>query len=97
MKTVAQLLRIKGNAVYSVAPSTTVLDCLQLLADKGIGAVLVMEGDRLVGIFSERDYARKVVLQGKTSRDLKVQDVMTTDVLWIGPERTNEECMALMT
>jgi CBS domain-containing protein len=97
MKSVAQLLKIKGAVVHSVAPSTSVLECLKLFADKGIGAVLVVEGDRLVGIFTERDYARKVVLHGKSSKDLEVQDIMTADVLWVGPERTNEECMALMT
>jgi CBS domain-containing protein len=97
MKSVAQLLKIKGTVVHSVAPSTSVLECLKLFADKGIGAVLVVEGDRLVGIFTERDYARKVVLHGKSSKDLEVQDIMTADVLWVGPERTNEECMALMT
>jgi len=97
MKSVAQLLKGKGAIIHSVPPSASVLECLRLFADKGIGAALVMEGDRLIGIFTERDYARKVALQGKSSKDLKVQDVMTTDVLWVGPERTNEECMALVT
>lgn len=96
MKSVAQLLKVKGTRVYSIAPDASVLDCLKLFADEHIGAALVMEGDRLVGIFTERDYARKVALQGK-SEDLNVRDVMTTDVLWVGPARTNEECMALMT
>jgi len=97
MKSVAQLLKVKGTLVHSIAPDASVLECLKLFADKSIGAVLVMEGDRLIGIFTERDYARKVALHGKSSKDLKVQDVMTTDVLWVPPERTNEECMALMT
>ncbi len=97
MKSVLQLLRVKGNVVHSVAPTAAVLECLKLFADKGIGAVLVMDGETMVGIFTERDYARKVALQGKSSRDLKVQDVMTGDVLCVGPERTNEECTALMT
>jgi CBS domain-containing protein len=97
MKSVAQLLKVKGTIVHSVPPSASVLECLKLFADKGIGAVLVMEGGRLIGIFTERDYARKVALHGKSSKDLKVQDIMTADVLWVGPERTNEECMALMT
>lgn len=97
MKSVLQLLRVKGNVVHSVAPTAPVLECLKLFADNGIGAVLVMDGETMVGIFTERDYARKVALQGKSSRDLKVQDVMTGDVLCVGPERTNEECMALMT
>lgn len=97
MKSVAQLLKAKGTIIHSVAPSASVLECLKLFADKGIGAALVMEGDRLTGIFTERDYARKVALHGRSSKDLKVQDVMTADVLWVGPECTNEECMALMT
>jgi CBS domain-containing protein len=97
MKSVAQLLKVKGTRVHSIAPGASVLDCLKLFADQRIGAALVMEGDRLVGIFTERDYARKVALQGKSSKDLKVQEVMTADVLWVGPDRTNEECMALMT
>jgi CBS domain-containing protein len=97
MKSVAQLLTAKGNVVHSVSPAASVLECLKHFAEKGIGAVLVMEGEQMVGLFTERDYARKVVLQGKVSRDLEVREVMTTDVLWVGPERTNEECMALMT
>ena len=97
MKSVAQLLKVKGTRVHSIAPSASVLDCLKLFAEKSIGAALVMEGDRLVGIFTERDQARKVALQDTSSRDRTVRDVMTTDVLWVGPDRTNEECMALMT
>ena len=97
MKSVAQLLKAKGTIIQSVTPSASVLECLKLFADKGIGAALVMEGDRLTGIFTERDYARKVALHGRLSKDLEVQDVMTADVLWVGPDCTNEECMALMT
>ena len=97
MKSVAQLLKAKGNVVISIAPTASVLECLKLFADKGIGAALVMQGEKMVGIFSERDYARKVALHGKSSKDLEVQEVMTTDVLWVGPERTNNECMVLMT
>jgi len=97
MKSVAQLLRAKGNVVHTIAPTASVLECVKLFAERGIGAVLVVEDERLLGIFTERDYARKVVLHGKSSKELAVRDVMTTDVLWVGPERTNEECMALMT
>ena len=97
MKSVAQLLKIKGAVVHSVAPSTSVLECLKLFADKGIGAVLVVEGDRLVGIFTERDYARKVILQGRRSQDTPVSDIMTTKVVCVNRERTIDECMALMT
>ena len=97
MKSVAQLLRIKGAAIHSVPPDASVFECLVLLADRQIGSLLVMEDDRLLGIFTERDYARKVVLHGKSSKGLKVREVMSADVLWVGPESTNEECMALMT
>ena len=85
MKSVAQLLKVKGTVIHSISPSASVLECLKLFADKGIGAALVMEGDRLVGLLTERDYARKVALHGKSSKDLKVQDVMTADVLWVIP------------
>ena len=97
MKSVAQLLRVKGTVVHSVRPDASVFECLELLAEKQVGSLLVMEGDRLIGIFTERDYARKVVLHGKSSKDLKVREIMSADVLCVGPERTNEECMALMT
>lgn len=98
MKSVAQVLRNKEhNVVYSISPDTSVFDCLKLLGEKGIGAALVMDGTQLLGIFSERDYARKVALQGKSSKETKVREVMTPDVLCVGPQHTNEECMALMT
>ncbi len=97
MKSVAQLLRLKSGNVYSIAPDASVLDCVKLLAEKAIGAVLVMEGDKLVGILSERDYARKVVLQGKSSKDTLAREIMTTEVFCVTPKQTNEECMALMT
>jgi len=97
MKSVAQLLKIKGGGVYSITPNASVFDGVKMLADKGVGAVLVMEGDKLVGIFSERDYARKVVLLGRSSKETKVREIMTSNVLWVSPSHTNEECMALMT
>ena len=97
MKSVAQLLKGKGNLVHSISPAAPVMECLKLFADKGIGAALVMEGEKMVGIFIERDYARKVALYDKSSKDLKVQEVMDAEVLWVSPESTNEECMALMT
>jgi CBS domain-containing protein len=97
MKSVAQLLKIKNGGIFAISPDASVLDCVKLLAEKGVGAVLVMEGDRLMGILSERDYARKVVLQGKSSKDTKVREIMTADVLCVTPRQTNEECMALMT
>ena len=97
MRTVADILKSKGNDVYSVAPGDTIFDAVKLMADKEIGSVVVMEGDKLVGIMTERDYARKVVLEGKSSRESTVGDVMTRQVLCASPERTVDECMALMT
>ena len=97
MRFVREILRDKGDSVWSVTPSTTVFDALKLMADKRIGAVLVMDGPKLMGILSERDYARKVVLAGKSSRESPVGDVMTRKVLCAAPERTVEECLAMMT
>ena len=97
MKTVRDLLAGKGDAVYSVVPSATVYEALGLMAERGIGAVLVLDEGRLVGILSERDYARQVILKGKASKDTPVRDIMTTSVLYVTPERTVEECMAIMT
>ena len=97
MTTAGEILDEKGHDVYSVTPDDTVLDALRMLADKGVGALLVMEGDKLRGIVTERDYARKVILAGKASRDTLVREVMTSKVLYAGPHRTVDECMALMT
>jgi CBS domain-containing protein len=97
MKTVQQLLESKRYSVVSVTPSTTVLDALKVMADKEIGAVIVIDDGHLVGIFSERDYARKVVLQGKASKDTPVREIMTDKVVCVRPEQTIEDCMGLMT
>ena len=97
MKTAAQLLKLKPAGVVAVAPDATVLDALKRLAEKNVGAVLVMDGRRLVGLFSERDYVRKVALKGKPSADMPVSEVMTREVVFVTPAHTNEECMALMT
>ena len=97
MKTVAQLLRTKGQQVLSVAPDIPVFEALEVMADKNVGALLVVEGERLVGVFSERDYARKVILKGKSSKDTPVREIMSSHVLYIRPEQTIEDCMALMT
>ncbi|MEJ2601091.1 MAG: CBS domain-containing protein [Anaerolineales bacterium] len=97
MYTVRQILQNKGHQVWSVSPEASVYEALQLMAEKDIGALVVMEADRLVGIFSERDYARKVILHGKTSRETRVREVMTPRVAVIKPEQATEECMALMT
>ena len=97
MKTVAQLLKLKPGGIVGIAPEVTVLDAVKLLAEKNVGAVLVMEGARMVGMFSARDYARKVVLQGKSSANTPVSEVMTRNVVFVTPTHTNEDCMALMT
>ena len=95
--TVQQILQNKGGSTYSVAPESTVLQALQLMADKNVSAVLVMEGSRLVGIFTERDYARKVVLKGLVSRDVKVGDLMTPNPYTVGLTGTADDVMATMT
>lgn len=94
--TVRDMLRGKSD-VYSVGPRDTVYDALRLMADRNIGAVLVRSGEQIDGIFSERDYARKVILLGKSSRDTLVSEIMTTRVVSVEPEWTAEQCMALMT
>ena len=97
MKKVKDILETKGNDVWFIEPSALVFDAMKLMADKGIGALLVMEGSRLVGIISERDYARKIILQGRSSRSTDVREIMTSRVVYTEPERNIEECMALMT
>jgi CBS domain-containing protein len=97
MKTVNQLLHTKGREVWSVTQGTSVFDALKVMADKNIGAVLVMEGNQLAGIFSERDYARKVILKGKTSKELTVQEIMTEKVDCVSLSQTVREFMTLMT
>ncbi len=97
MKTVRELLRAKGYDIWSVAPDDSVYDALKLMADKNVGAVLVTEAGNLVGILSERDYARKVILKGKTSKDTPVREIMTEKVVYVRPDQTSDECMALMT
>lgn len=94
---VEQLLADKGRQVHSVRPDQTVLAALEALAEHDIGALAVVEGGRLAGIFSERDYARKVILQGRASRDTLVRDSMTADVITVGPTDNMRHCMALMT
>lgn len=98
MKTVAEILKSKGDAtVYSIAPSASVFEAVALMAEKNVGALLVMEGDRIVGMVTERDYARKVVLLARSSRDTPLRDVMTPAVIYVRPDQTTEDCMALMT
>jgi CBS domain-containing protein len=97
MKTLKQLLDAKGREVHTVAPDTRVFDALKLMADKSVGALIVMEGVKIAGVISERDYARKVILHGKSSHELRVRDIMTSKVITVHPGQTVEECMALMT
>jgi CBS domain-containing protein len=97
MKTVQQLLESKTHRLLTVTPDTTVFDALKLMAEKEIGALVVLDGDKLAGIFSERDYARKIILHGKASRETSVQEIMTNKVVCVRPNNTVDECMALMT
>src|SRR5438128_8347321 len=97
MKTVSQLLRTKGQAILSVSPEIPVFHALEVMAEKNVGALLVVEGRELLGIFSERDYARKVILKGKSSKEIPVREIMSSHVLYVRPEQTIEDCMALMT
>lgn len=96
MKTVQRILDEKGHDIFSVSPDTLVYDALKLMRDKDIGALLVLNSGKLVGIFSERDYARKVILQGKSSLKTLISEIMTHHVIYATPEHTNEQCMALM-
>ena len=97
MITIRHLLDTKGNEVWSISPDATVYEAIELLAEKDIGAVLVMEGDKLIGILSERDYARQLILKGRLSQETEVRVIMTSDVITLNPDNTLEECMALMT
>ena len=97
MKNVTQLLQAKGGEILSIGPDTRVFDALKLMAEKDIGALVVTDGDRLAGIISERDYARKVILHGKSSHEMLVREIMTAKVITVNPAQTVEECMALMT
>jgi CBS domain-containing protein len=95
--TIGQLLQAKGSRIWSIEPEATVYRALQIMAEKNVGALLVIDRDQLVGIFSERDYARKVILKGKSSKDTSVSELMTPEVFYINTNATIEECMALMT
>lgn len=97
MKTARDILSAKGKEIWSISSADTVFDAVKLMAEKGVGALLVMDGGKLVGIITERDYARKIILAGKTSRESFVGDVMTRKVLCVPPDRAVDECMALMT
>jgi CBS domain-containing protein len=96
METIRQILNKKGNQVYSVAPETTVYDTLKLMADKNIGAVVVLNDGKLCGIISERDYARKVVLKGKFSKEIPVNEIMSSNVICLDPDQTITNTKAVM-
>lgn len=95
--TVRELLRDKGHDVWSIGPDESVYDALSLMADKEIGALVVIDSGEPIGLISERDYARKLILEGRSSRETPVRDVMTRRVIGVGFDQTVEECMALMT
>ena len=97
MDTIRHILQIKGFDVWSCTPRTTVFDALRTMADKNLGALLVMDNDKVVGIFSERDYARKVILHGRSSKETLVGDIMTSKLITIHPDQTIEEAMEMMT
>jgi CBS domain-containing protein len=98
MKTVAQILKTKQNqAVYTISPAAKVLDAVKMMAEKSVGALLVTEQEKVVGIVTERDYARKMILKGRSSTDTFVRDIMTSSVMYVRLDDTNEQCMALMT
>jgi CBS domain-containing protein len=97
MKTVRQLLQAKGFDVWAVDPDATVLTALEVMAKKNVGALLVLQEGRMIGIFSERDYARKMILKGKHSKDTLVSEVMTKSPICVDPGKSIEECMTLMT
>jgi len=96
MKTVREMLLKKGNKVYTISPSQIIFEALQMMADKEVGALLVLDGESLVGIISERDYARKVALEGKSSKECLVSDIMSSNVIYVEVDTTTDECMALM-
>ena len=97
MKTLRQLIAGKHKPIATVDPDSTVLHALEIMAENDVGALLVLDGGRLAGVFSERDYARKVILQGKSSKELKVREIMTDKVFHVTPETSIEQCMAIMT
>jgi CBS domain-containing protein len=98
MKNVAHVLRSKSDStVHTLLPTASMFDAVKLMAEKDVGALLIMEGETIVGMISERDYARKIVLIGRSSKETPVRDIMTSPVIYVGPQQSTEECMALMT
>ncbi len=98
MKIVAHILKSKPEqTVYTITPAASVFDAVKLMAEKSIGALVVMEGEKVVGIITERDYARKIVLMARSSKETPVRDIMTSAIMYVRPDQTSEECMVLMT
>jgi CBS domain-containing protein len=97
MTTVDSILDVKGSDIWSVAPHASVFEALEMMADKNVSGLLILDNDKLVGIFTERDYARKLILKGRFSKETKVSDLMTKNVLYVGSHNTVEDCMKLMT
>jgi CBS domain-containing protein len=97
MKKVRDILAAKGREVWTIEPDATVFQALEQMAEKNVGALVVLEGERLIGVLSERDYARKIILEGRSSRQTRVREIMSGEVICVDPERTIEECMGLMT
>ena len=98
MKSVAHILKAKlDQTIYRIAPTASVFEAVRMMADKNIGALVVMEGEKIVGIITERDYARKIVLMARSLKETPVRDIMTSSVMYVSPTHRSEECMALMT
>jgi len=97
VKTVKDVLQTKGHDVLSITPDATVYEALKIMADKNVGALVVLNGEAVAGLLSERDYARKVILHGKSSKEMQVREIMTAKVYYMRPEQTLQDCMAQMT
>ena len=97
MKRIQTLLKKKGYDVWSIAPDASVYEAIHLMAEKSVGALIVMDGPSLVGVISERDYARKIILEGRSSEDTKISEIMSAEVITTGPDNSIEECMKIMT
>lgn len=97
MKRIQTLLQKKGHDVWRIAPDDSVYDAIHLMAEKEVGALIVMEGPKVVGVISERDYARKIILEGRSSENTKISEIMSAEVITVGPDNRIEECMAMMT